>query len=540
MTYLVESTDVRNETDLDRYHRLKTEVAEGCEQIANGIMNVGKLLGEIKESKLYKLEHRTWEEFCLSLDLPTFRGLTYKRANQLIAAHETGQALIAAIGDSDDIRQDISNLNEATLRAVRSFPEERRAPLIEQALEESRASGESITAPMVMSVGNAMTLAEIEETEALFSPWGTFAVEGDWRKKGCLFSFANADKTVFFQTIQEAKDWHLDNCNADNRCQTMGCWNCQHMEYSPREYGANFIHCAAQNQDIGLNRVWTIAAICGKWRDIDPANASTLTLAPPPTPTHHPAGVLAKGAGRGDKDGERDERYTPQELWQPGLNQHSAEAYDLDPSSCERSRVPAKRRYTKEDNGLIQPWAAQLLFGNFPFSLNLEFAKKMVEEYLAGNIGHAYLALKTDHRTRWYNLLLRHCTAVCEVSHGVKYDNTDQGCFFGTSLFYFGDDLPGFYAHHNHLGMILVDVAPALPAALTYPEDFNRSTSIEIQKRWRKVGIVSLVPKYADAFMVEYGDQSHYFQTQEEAWIEWRKTGQYLIEGVCNDRIKAS
>lgn len=63
---------------------------------------------------------------------------------------------------------------------------------------------------------------------------------------------------------------------------------------------------------------------------------------------------------------------------------------DLDPASCEEANKPimAKQIYTKEDNGLIQPWTGRV-FLNPPTGLVKEFWAQLMLEWSLRNIEQA-------------------------------------------------------------------------------------------------------------------------------------------------------
>lgn len=80
--------------------------------------------------------------------------------------------------------------------------------------------------------------------------------------------------------------------------------------------------------------------------------------------------------------------------------------FDLDPCSPGQglSHVPAKRVYTKDDDGLISPWRpGELLFLNPPYgSLTSKFLAKLAHESSANGVeGIALVFARLD--TRWYH-----------------------------------------------------------------------------------------------------------------------------------------
>ena len=86
---------------------------------------------------------------------------------------------------------------------------------------------------------------------------------------------------------------------------------------------------------------------------------------------------------------------------------------DLDPASCEEANrtVKATHYYTKEDNGLIQPWHGNV-WCNPPYgrskgggnhlSYQKAFAEKLLREYTKGHITQALLLSLGNPNSLWF------------------------------------------------------------------------------------------------------------------------------------------
>jgi phage N-6-adenine-methyltransferase len=64
---------------------------------------------------------------------------------------------------------------------------------------------------------------------------------------------------------------------------------------------------------------------------------------------------------------ENDERYTTRETLAWCMERAGVDGFDLDVAACEESRH-APRFYSKADNGLLQPWDAEHIWCNPPYS----------------------------------------------------------------------------------------------------------------------------------------------------------------------------
>lgn len=102
-------------------------------------------------------------------------------------------------------------------------------------------------------------------------------------------------------------------------------------------------------------------------------------------------------------DGATNDWYTPQPVIATLLDALGRTRFDLDPASPSRSGpVPARIRYTREDDGLAQPWRG-LTFLNPPFRPTLlPWIRKAAGESAAGNADVvALLPVRTS--TRWWH-----------------------------------------------------------------------------------------------------------------------------------------
>lgn len=174
------------------------------------------------------------------------------------------------------------------------------------------------------------------------------------------------------------------------------------------------------------------------------------TIAPTPnTSSHDPAGGTSND----------DEYNTPQWLWQPGLKVFGLEKYDLDVATNNNSTVPAAEKFTIDDNSLSQSWQRRKngktkLWMNPPFSENLPFALKLIDEWQWGHI-EAIVLDKHDHRVAWWGLLADAATEVLLVRGYVRFDGQTASYRFPVAMFYFGSEPQKFREEYGGLGWFL-------------------------------------------------------------------------------------
>jgi hypothetical protein len=99
---------------------------------------------------------------------------------------------------------------------------------------------------------------------------------------------------------------------------------------------------------------------------------------------------------------ETDERYTPRWIFDAlGVE------FDLDPASPVDggSVVPARRVYTREDDGLVQPWSG-FVWVNPPFSNTTPWA----DRFMANPDGGLFLGPFAN--AKWTQMMLRSCELV--------------------------------------------------------------------------------------------------------------------------------
>jgi hypothetical protein len=99
---------------------------------------------------------------------------------------------------------------------------------------------------------------------------------------------------------------------------------------------------------------------------------------------------------------------------------------DLDPASCEQANrvVKATRFYTKEDDGLKQPWSGRVYcnppYGRTNGKSNLAvWTEKLLAEYGAGNVTAAIMLVNAEPGTKWFQPLW--WFPLCFTDHRIKF-----------------------------------------------------------------------------------------------------------------------
>lgn len=134
--------------------------------------------------------------------------------------------------------------------------------------------------------------------------------------------------------------------------------------------------------------------------------------------------------------GRTDEHYTPAKVLEVSRRLIGVEQFELDVANNKHNSTNSIRSFTREDNALKQDWTTTSLYCNPPFSLNLKFSEKLVEQL--PNIGKAVWLSKCDSRPKWARILIDNCAAVVFKKGYVQF-NSDTNAPFGVVLYLFGD-----------------------------------------------------------------------------------------------------
>jgi len=133
---------------------------------------------------------------------------------------------------------------------------------------------------------------------------------------------------------------------------------------------------------------------------------------------------------------------------------------DLDPASspAANATVGALRIYTKDQNGLAQPWRGRV-WVNPPYGRQAgDFALRLCDEYATGNVTEAIILVNahcTD--TNWFQPLWDH--TLCFTDHRIDFDaggrTKKTSSTHGSVFIYLGPDPARFGKHFGQFGPVV-------------------------------------------------------------------------------------
>jgi ParB family chromosome partitioning protein len=157
-----------------------------------------------------------------------------------------------------------------------------------------------------------------------------------------------------------------------------------------------------------------------------------------------------------------------QDWYTPGVYLDAARAVlgaiDLDPASSDAAQqlVQAGTYFTKDDDGLAQPWAGKVWL-NPPCAQPLvtQFTEKLAEHFKAGDVTAAVVLVNNATETQWFQTLASEASAVCFLVRRVRFLDADGSCpkggpLQGQAVLYLGDRVDRFLAAFTPLGMCWV------------------------------------------------------------------------------------
>jgi hypothetical protein len=136
---------------------------------------------------------------------------------------------------------------------------------------------------------------------------------------------------------------------------------------------------------------------------------------------------------------------------------------DCDPASCEEANqtVRATTFYTKEDDGLVQPWAGTVWL-NPPYNAALvkAFANKLIAEIDAGHVEQAVTLTNASTDAGWFHTLANRADGFCFPEGRIRFiepGGNQPGTGILPQVFmYFGPRPTKFRAEFEQYGCILV------------------------------------------------------------------------------------
>ena len=179
----------------------------------------------------------------------------------------------------------------------------------------------------------------------------------------------------------------------------------------------------------------------------------------------------------GSKPGSRNQERDSDSWFTPDTYLDSVRAalgsVDLDPFSSPEAnaRVRAKRFFTEEDNAFSQDWSAvqaETAFMNPPYSAKLvrDAVFRFIYEYVSGSFQQGIVLVNNATETKWFQHMLRECSAVCFTDHRISFWNADgkavSGNTRGQAFLYFGNNPGAFAREFGKHGAVLHGVRTSI------------------------------------------------------------------------------
>lgn len=154
-----------------------------------------------------------------------------------------------------------------------------------------------------------------------------------------------------------------------------------------------------------------------------------------------------------------NEWYTPKEYIEAVRDVFGT--IDLDPASSAAAQkiVPAKKYFSKKDNGLGQEWRGRVWL-NPPYSQPdiAHFVAKLLGEIEAGRVTAAIMLTHNNTDTAWFHDAAARADAVCFTKGRVKFESPEgdiAAATNGQTFFYFGSGARKFGVRFRQIGLVL-------------------------------------------------------------------------------------
>jgi hypothetical protein len=152
------------------------------------------------------------------------------------------------------------------------------------------------------------------------------------------------------------------------------------------------------------------------------------------------------------------EWYTPSEVI--SLVHKVLGGIDLDPASSDiaNKTVKAESIYTLSDNGLNQSWFGRVYL-NPPYSAKLigQFIDKLICHISLGDVTEAIVLTNNGTETKWGQILLANCDAMCFPSHRIRFlspEGLKAGPLQGQMITYIGNNVEVFESIFSAIGVV--------------------------------------------------------------------------------------
>lgn len=349
---------------------------ETCEAIIGrglqAFIDVGNALLEIRENRLYRAHHATFEDYCAQR-----WSLTRSRAYRLMGATTVVDNL-SPIGDKIPLPT-----TESQARPLTSLPAADQVKVWESAV--AAAPNGKPTAAHVETAKRA----HVAQTQPPTTPRPLTDTEAE---------------AVIWRAIEK----HVRTTRAHTDLEIARLrW--QWLNKAPKAAFNELLNPGVYFDDDQFiemtGRVLTELARSMAAKQPDPE--------PAPTPEPEPSEL------------DSNEWYTPSYLMLPIRDVLGG--IDLDPASCAIANnvVRADEYYDQADDGLTLPWAGNIYL-NPPYSNPLPWVEKLLKEFALGNVVQAILLVNTANSPQWACLLWQSYHHVCLLNSRIKFWRPDR------------------------------------------------------------------------------------------------------------------
>lgn len=160
--------------------------------------------------------------------------------------------------------------------------------------------------------------------------------------------------------------------------------------------------------------------------------------------------TAAATAGSPLMTSDSEEWYTPRHIIEAVLQ--VLREIDLDPASPAHPTIPARRHFTKEEDGLLQRWHGRVYL-NPPYGRGVDtWIEKALLEYREGAVTEAIILVAARTDTKWFNRLKDY--PWCSVEGRLKFSSSKNSAPFPSAVFYLGDDAESFVKVFGEIGAV--------------------------------------------------------------------------------------
>lgn len=148
-----------------------------------------------------------------------------------------------------------------------------------------------------------------------------------------------------------------------------------------------------------------------------------------------------------------DEWYTPRGFLEPLIE--AVGGFDLDPASGAEESATAAESFTKEEDGLDQPWFGKV-WCNPPYSDIAGWSAKFARESYRQDVDLIVALVKDDTSTDWWHEnIVGAARYLCFVDHRLKFGGSENSATFGSHVAVYGDAPPELLERLSIEGVVI-------------------------------------------------------------------------------------